>query len=68
MQSRVVLFFEGSPAAGIVAGLPPEFDRRSVRPGAAPALAPTEEAALIVDADSDPPGPVVAGAAKVPSR
>jgi HD-GYP domain-containing protein (c-di-GMP phosphodiesterase class II) len=60
MQSRVALFFEGSLAAGLVAGLPPEFDRRSVRPGAAPALAPTEEAVLVVDADSDPPGPVVA--------
>jgi HD-GYP domain-containing protein (c-di-GMP phosphodiesterase class II) len=60
MQSRVALFFEGSPAAGLVAGLPPEFVRRSVRPGAAPALAPSEQAVLVVDADSDPPGPVVA--------
>jgi HD-GYP domain-containing protein (c-di-GMP phosphodiesterase class II) len=60
MQSRVVLFLEDSPAASLVAGLPPEFSRRAVRPGAAPVLAPTEDAVLVLDADCDPPEPVVA--------
>jgi HD-GYP domain-containing protein (c-di-GMP phosphodiesterase class II) len=60
MQSRVVLFPEGSPAASLVAALPPEFLPRAVRPGVAPALAPTEDAVLVLDADSDPSEPVIA--------
>jgi HD-GYP domain-containing protein (c-di-GMP phosphodiesterase class II) len=60
MQSRVVLFLEGSPVTSLVAGLPPDFARRAVRPGTAPALALTEHAVLVLDADSDPPKPVIA--------
>jgi HD-GYP domain-containing protein (c-di-GMP phosphodiesterase class II) len=60
MESRVVLFFEGSPAASLVAGLPPEFDRRAVRRGNAPALVQTDEAVLVLDADNDPPEPIIA--------
>jgi HD-GYP domain-containing protein (c-di-GMP phosphodiesterase class II) len=60
MQNRVVLYPEGSPAAGLVAGLPPEFDRRPVRPGAALTLAAHEDAVLVLDADSDSSEPVMA--------
>ena len=59
MQNRVVLYPEGSPAAGLVAGLPPEFDRRPVPPGAALTLAAHEDAVLVLDADSDSSEPVV---------
>jgi HD-GYP domain-containing protein (c-di-GMP phosphodiesterase class II) len=60
MQNRVVLYPEGSPAAGLVAGLPPEFDSRAVRPGAALTLAAHEDAVLVLDADSDSSEPVMA--------
>ena len=60
MQNRVVLYPEGSPAAGLVAGLPPEFDRRPVPPGAALTLAAHEDAVLVLDADSDSSEPVMA--------
>ena len=60
MRRHVALYRVGSPAAGLVAGLPPEFDRRAVLPGASPALAENEDAVLVLDADSDPPEPIAA--------
>jgi len=41
-----------------MAALPPEFDGRAVRPGAVPALAPNEDAVLLMDADTDSPEPI----------
>jgi HD-GYP domain-containing protein (c-di-GMP phosphodiesterase class II) len=58
MRSRVVLYPEGSPVAGLMAALPPEFERRTVHPGAVPALARNEDAVLLMDADSDSPEPI----------
>jgi HD-GYP domain-containing protein (c-di-GMP phosphodiesterase class II) len=62
MRRRIVLYPEGSPAATLLAGLPPELDRRAVPPGAVPALARNEDAVLVVDADSDPPEPTAVAA------
>jgi HD-GYP domain-containing protein (c-di-GMP phosphodiesterase class II) len=60
MQHRVVLYPEGSSTASLLAGLPPDVDRRAVLAGVPPALTRNEDAVLVLDADSDPPEPIIA--------